>query len=282
MPNVKMLLKPALKMTQAQWKRLLEKVVLKEEQAGVRAFLPAEEATGEAVGRLFEHEPMTSKVYGRLYEPGASPELGRRPIDLPWVDAVKEYISGGGRLSAETKRIPPVKELVPPQGVVPGRGLSREEVLQKAGGEYQMKYWRPVKTTGENIRPAVTEAEREQRLLKLREERKKQKVLQEAQGSIQKVTGKTGKPSEELVVRALTLDQMWKFIGGGRSYTGRRWKVFKENAPGRYKVSDTKDYFYRVGLRWIEDPEKTRKRFPKEVKSLEEIWREFNNAHSES
>ena len=294
MPNPRPFIKPVTKITSGQWKRLLERVVLRQEgKAAVRAGLPAEELGGQAVESVLGAEPVNQRVYGRLYgQIDLGGETLKRPMDYPWPEAVARYIQGKGALSAESRKLPSAKILRPPSGVieaspeVAGRasGLAPEEKLKllEGKGSYEERIYRPIKPVAKKIQPAVEEAERERKKQMIQQARK----LRPVKKSIERVKkGKVElqKPgSEELVNQALMLDQMWKFIGGKRSLTGKAWDMWRKSAPGRRKVSDARDYFYRVGLKWMEDPKRTARTYPREVKSLETIWKELMEAYGGS
>lgn len=293
MPNPRPLIKAATKLTPIQWRRLLERVVLRQEgKSTVKGSLPGEEAMGKAVGEVFKTEPVQSKVYGRLYEhTQVHGEHRMQPRDYPYVEAVIRHIKSKGALTAESKPLPSSKVLTAPggeiHGVDPHKAVTRSKMYKRAkvygqlGGSYEKRVYKPIDPVSKRINPEVIEAEK----LKKAKLVRKAKQLAPAKKSFEKVRG--GKisveaaSSDNLIKHALMLDQMWKFIGGKRTVTGKFWNQLRSSAPGRRKVADARDYFYRIGLKWIENPEATAKTYPREVKSLERIWEELNNAVSQ-
>lgn len=281
MPNVRKLVKPIAKLTKEQWERLLERVVLKQEGGLVKPLLPEAEAGSDALESVLGSEPMQTKVYGRLYQ---NIDLGgesmRQPRDYPWPEAVMRYLKAEGALSAETKKLPEAKVLKMP-GEVPAEELSSALAPERV---YERRIYRPIQYTAKKIKPAVDERKREleqaakSRLKQIKPVEKSLKKVIKGKVDVTKQTPET----DQLVRNAITLDQMWKFIGGKRSYTGKLWDSYRKQARGRRKVKEARDYFYRVGLKWIEDPDRTAKTYPREVKSLETIWKEMMEAYGRS
>lgn len=79
----------------------------------------------------------------------------------------------------------------------------------------------------------------------------------------------------EILSTATALERMWQLMGGKRSVAGKMWNMLREGSPGRNKVVDTKDYFIRSGLRWREDPVKFSRQWPREAKLMNEIWQQL-------
>ena len=83
---------------------------------------------------------------------------------------------------------------------------------------------------------------------------------------------------EEIIHTGRTLENMWLLLGGKRSASGHTWNLLRQSSPGRNKVVDTKDYFIRSGLRWREDPVKFARQWPREAKLLNSIWDELSQS----
>ncbi len=80
----------------------------------------------------------------------------------------------------------------------------------------------------------------------------------------------------EILSTATLLERMWQLMGGKRTETGKIWNKLREQSPGRNKVVDTKDYFIRCGLRWREDPEKFARQWPREARLFAGMWDELS------
>lgn len=78
---------------------------------------------------------------------------------------------------------------------------------------------------------------------------------------------------EEMTKNNIFLENLWRQIGGKRGYVGREWERFRAKSKGKNKVADSKDYFIRVGLKWMADPEAAAKVYPQESVALEELWK---------
>jgi len=86
--------------------------------------------------------------------------------------------------------------------------------------------------------------------------------------------GKASLP--EIISTATLLERMWQLMGGKRSVSGHFWESLRKGSPGKTQVKDTKDYFIRSGLRWREDPVKFARQWPREAKLLTGIWDELS------
>jgi len=113
------------------------------------------------------------------------------------------------------------------------------------------------------------------------------KILARGQKSVERTQAtkiaKGGEPlsAAELAQKAAIADSMWKFIGGGRTLVGKEWNHFRETSRGKFKVKDTRDYFTRVAMKWLADPQATLKTYPREARSLEQIWAKFQQSIQE-
>jgi len=278
MPNVTKFVKPIAKLTKGQWERLLERIVLKQEGNMIKPVLPEAEAGGEVLNNVLNSEPVRTRIYGRVYQNiDLDGENLRQPKDYPWPEAVMRYLKANGELSAETRKLPEAKVFKMP------REIPKEELGSALAPEkvYERRVYRPIQYTAKKIKPAVDEHKREleraaaSRLKQVKPVEKSLKKVTKGKVDLTKQTPET----DQLVKNAITLDQMWKFIGGKRSYTGKLWDTYRKQARGRRKVKEARDYFYRVGLKWIEDPDRTAKIYPREVRSLETVWKEMMKAY---
>jgi hypothetical protein len=290
------LIKPALKLTSKQWKKLLERVVLRQTSKGTEARLPAS-VTKEAAlepfsllsGRkkvpselpLTSGEPTTSlppeamdvlsrapgrqRVLGRLYEHeslGGGEEITRAK-DYPWLDALNKYMQEPGKYTPEVKHRPPTDVL----------SFGAKTKATPSGVSYEQKIFRPVKEPAERARRATIEAEAE----RAAEAKIQKKAISKYGAPIKKVDKlKVAEiPTEERLKQAAVLDQVWKALGGKRTLTGRSWEMFRQSSRGRRKAPDAREYFIRVGLRWMENPEAAAKIYPREVRSMRSIFKDF-------
>ena len=80
----------------------------------------------------------------------------------------------------------------------------------------------------------------------------------------------------EIISTATMLERMWQLMGGKRGVAGHTWNQLRLSSRGKTKPVDTKEYFIRSGLRWREDPEKFSKVWPREAKILTGIWDEMS------
>jgi len=241
--------KPTMKVTDKQWKLLMERVA-KRQPTGQASLDVAPEAKG-MVDSVMGQAPMEGQAYGRLMEPVMSggQQIGKQPREYPFPEAVEKYMGRGN------KRIEPDMYKAPDA-----------DVLSMQGGKpsYERRSYSQV--------PKESIQRSEAAAVDVEADLTKRKVMTQAEKSAQKVDKM---PSEKLVKKAMVLDAMWKFVKG-TSITGRLWKKYSQSAKGRYKVKSPRDYFIRSGLRWMEDPEKFAKLNKREAKSLDVIWKEYN------
>ena len=246
--------KPRITVTNKQWKLLMERVV-KRQPTGQASLDPSAEAK-PMIDSVMGQAPAVEKNYGRLYEPIQSGQemIGKQPRDYQLPEAMGRYMNRGNEpLTAHKGPIPPA------------------DVLSTQGGKVSYERRNFVDVPTESVHRSEAAA------VDVGADLKKRKVLTQAEKSAGKVegTGTGAMPAEKLVKKAMILDSMWKFIGGGRSTTGRLWKQYSKTAKGRRKVQDPRDYFIRSGLRWMDDPEKYSKTAGRESRSLDTIWKEF-------
>jgi len=264
----KKIIKPVLNITSKQWKALLNRIAVREVKLNVpgkpgltaqKTVIP-ERGLPEAEGVMNAFQPEKEVPYARLIESrmrrdlkGAPSEITDRTVDFPYGQAFLKLKDP--RFSIPTGQ----QAKIPPSASVMTGGLE--------GLKYERRVFPPFKGRAERVvkamehrgpegRPRITKAEKEMR------------ELEKATGHVE---GAGLSQTDEMVMRAATLDGMWTEIGGARSVEGRHWKNLVERARGKPDLT-ANEYFIRMGLRWIEDPVKTKRYNPIEVKSLEKIW----------
>lgn len=299
--------KPILSLTKKQWTRLLERVLRREqfESRAVRGLTQSDRALADAVGiaedvpdpamdaarsralqgltrgefqslgrgeafatptmgGMMDVAPPHERTFGRLMAPGQG-DLPGRPVDLPHPLAVKAYAGGKGGLAAPSEIPPPVDLLT-----------------RRGGGRYERRVFKPVKAEGERVKSAVDEVGPELNAKQRKELMEASRKKERAQLDTKQVKGKMNVAIEDLQSQAMLLDSLWRFVGMGRSTTGKYWDMLRKGSRGKKKTESARDYFIRAGLRWLNDPDRYAKNNSREAKSLERIYREFMDAIGES
>lgn len=236
-------------LTKKQFRRLLERNVAK-----------------ERVGA--QGQPTTETPYARLYPmtmAGDFPVRSGGPID------VRRDLATGMVRRGQIGKGPMFEspaEYVPPANVLSMGG---------AQPTYERRVFRPV---GEKVTRAVTGAKAVAEEQARTQATRQADLVKRGRRMAKSIKAATGEvmPSEELVKTAESLDTMWKvMVKGKHTLLGKYWDRLRAGSRSRRKVADTWDYFIRMGLRWLEDPDKTRRMFPREVDSLESIWNEYRS-----
>lgn len=264
----KKIIKPILNITSKQWKALLNRIALKEVKLNIpnkpgltaqKTIIP-EGGMPEAKGVMNAFQPAEEVPYARLVESRMRRDLKGAPAEM--VDRTVDYPYGHAFIKLKDPRfsVPTGSMATKPPDV---------NVLQGGieGLKYETRVFPPFKGRAERVvkamkdrgpegRPRVTKAEKE-----IRE-------LEKATGHVE---GAGLSQTDDMIMQAATLDGMWAEIGGARSVEGRHWKNLVERARGKPDLT-ANEYFIRIGLKWIEDPVKTKRYNPIEVKSLEKIW----------
>ena len=251
--------KPKVKLSKKQWDALMERVVLRKSKVGQAMPLYSEKGLPKAAmpeaGGVLGTAPTKERLFGRLNEPKfqGSEFTHNVPQDYPLGEAMMRFRKSEGALTAPSSHIPPA------------------DVLSMKGGtpSYERRIFKNVAQPVKRAESAVADVAPE---VSPKLGRPAVEKVSQAEISAGKIASK---PSDELINEALLLDKMWQTMGGGRTYTGRMWKLYKETARGRFKTADTRDYFIRQGLRWRDNPEAYAKLHPREAKSLQSIWDNF-------
>lgn len=245
--------KRPLKITKQQWELLLERVTKREQ--GV-----SRPVKGKMTDFVMNQEPPETRLMGRLNEPiiKGGEQIGMQPRDYPFPEAVSKFLKSqreGGNLKPGGY-VPPVDMLSSGEG----------------GATYQRMMWKPVQDVAERANKAATTVQKEMPLTQRGSEAvqraKKSRAMQEA-------------PTEELLKMGMLGDKLWKFIGGNRTLTGKYWKTLMQNARGRHRMSDPRDYFITSFLRWYHGPEEFASKNPQAAKSLDTIWNEFSKEYGD-
>jgi len=265
--------RPKPTLTKPQWRVLLERTMEWKTKS------PMQEAAGREI--MGTQQPGQTETFGRLYE-GVSDEFGldlyRRPLDMPYLDAqdllskhmIQSYKQGRTpRLSAATEKVPTAR-LLDPSGF-------RERIYKKVNPNEAAK----------NLQ-AYTALEKEELRLARKQQREQAKALVKKEEALEKVKPKGVErsilkdvPLDDLVGQQNLAQQVWKFIGGGRSTLGRLWGTFSKSAKGYKKGQQPKAeiYFIRQFLKFYNDPEAFTKTYPaRESDSLKAILQDFMEA----
>jgi hypothetical protein len=217
------------------------------------------------MGELMDTTPPEERTFGRLMKPGGEGMPGL-PIDLPHPLAVKAYAGGKGGLTAMSETPPPMDLLT-----------------RRRGGRFERRVYKPVKEEGERVKrnvEAVMEDLTPREKAKMKEARTRQATAEKDVDKTKYVKDISEKhlAVKDLQNQAMLMDGMWRFIGMGRSTTGKYWDMLREGARGRRKTESPRDYFIRCGMKWMNEPEKFAKNNKREAKSLETIYKEFMTA----
>lgn len=250
------IMKRTVDVTDAQWQRYLERIndrtpsgksetrVLpgqgqQQVPLGQGADVAREAMGGEIAPSV--NESLFSRI--KTPNPEKDQRIGARLIkgydtqDLPKEEAYQKLLQDNPAMGGSG-------ELVPhDQAIPPARVLSNRE----GGPQYQERKY-------QSVGPAV------------------QQAVESLKAA--KATGKTPMAGEDLAKKTTALEDLWTFIGKGGSVEGRMWNKLRQSAAGggRYKVANTKDYFFRVGFKWMADKKATASKYPREVRLLEDAW----------
>lgn len=85
---------------------------------------------------------------------------------------------------------------------------------------------------------------------------------------------------QELAQFALIADQLWKDGGGNHSIGAKVWEDLLDEAQIEH-LESPRDYFISSYVSWKDDPEKFRKKHPKETRLLRQLDNEFDASHQE-
>lgn len=257
------LIKPILKISKKQFNTLLERVLTRSAGRGMEAQGPRQ---------LMQFRPPNERLYGRLQ--GVKEFGGGESVktfeDLPYGEAMSKYVKNRGLTTPAT---------TPPTA----------DVLTTNPPRYERRIFKPLQRQGETVRRAVdmTEQERAVAQNRSRKIRNRLRMIKGVEKSVNRFTKSRtavsgarsaaleGGELDTVIQQAGLLDIAWRHLVKGTSVTGRMWNNYRLQAPMGRKVENTKDYFISTGLKWLEDPQRTTKRFPRESKSLATIWQQL-------
>lgn len=263
--------KRPLNITKEQWDMLMGRITTRE--SGVARIKAAPgpgqmPGVGQEADELLRVQPPETRVMGRINEPimSGGEKIGVQPKDYPYPEAAIRYLKGmrEGKPMLPGESVPPVDRM----------SVKGDQVA------YERQVWKPVADPIKRASAAAEDVNKEmiQQTPQTSDYIGKKGDLkargQKVVDSVKKVH-KDQTPSEELVKIGMLGDRLWKFIGGQRTLTGKLWNNFRQNARGRYKVQDTRDYFIRSFLRWSQDPDAFEKLSRSEAKSINTIWEQF-------
>lgn len=304
----RVLIKPLLKVSDKQWRSLLQRIILRQPAKGMIETQLPQEALGAATD-VMGSAPLEKRVYGRLYEQSGIEGVPKKPLDLPWESASMAYRANPERFAPAEEAVPMADVLRVKRSPTKVSGVAQEAYDRgfakdladlepwmdipertKKPVTYERRVFRPVKEgTDRAVAAAEEEAKQQEKQVRIESKlRKKQEgQVGVATGAMESPTQTLGKTvdRDRLFKEALLLDTVWKdFIGGGRTLTGRAWGGYLGDEAKRYRGQlksgmTPRDYFQMVALKWLHEPEKTLKRYPREVRSIEKIFQEVEKEH---
>jgi len=217
---------------------------------------------------MMTFRPPETRKYSRLMR---QTDEGQKPLDMPWASAARMAYKHPDTFT-------PYKGGIPPADVL--------KLRERGGSKFERRVYRPVEKEVERSGKIVDyEAKEQEKLAKkaVKEQARQEKQVGTAVGRVE-ARAATPVNRDQLFKEALLLDTVWKnYIGGKRTLTGRAWVEYMSTEAGRgkgvRKDMDVRDYFQTVALKWLHEPEKMAKRYPREVRSLEAIFSEVEKEH---
>lgn len=207
------------------------------------------------------------RSYARLQKPVLrGGEQAYQNMDMPYAEAMIRLLKdspergGQGMLRASDEYVPPVTALS--AGENPSFERRVFKPLGKPVREAEQRAKEVSKEMSTEFAPPPPEIPAQAQL-----DARAKRAIEKAQ----KYSPQTS--LEEMTKNNIFLENLWKQIGGKRGYAGREWERFRSTSRGKSKVADSKDYFIRVGLKWMADPEAAAKIYPREARALEELWK---------
>lgn len=269
---------PKVKLTKIQWANLLARVLGKEPEA----------ALGAARGTVMGQEPPLTQTYGRLSRFNPMTDEQSQEI-LPIAEARAKYIA-----NPEEYTMPGTGPEVKHAYVHPEQNPAlrrRSPDYLAAGIGYERMKLEPVLDS--SLRRSLSASRKGWE--ELANERRLQQLGMSPEDIRPEADMKTflasreapevpEQPVKETLTSAMLGDVMWKDMGGAKSEEGRKWKIFVTQRAGRYRskgtAADAKDYFVSSFNKWRVDPKGFAAKHPREAKSLEAQFGEFQGKYS--
>jgi hypothetical protein len=266
MPSLKNL-KPIVKVTEKQWKGILERVLSKEGgikpqalQSPIEGMAPREPINfGQQSGpiqpasvpqygtspidELTQAVEPIDKTMGRLYRPSEVPGVNK-PLDYPWAEARLRSIQDSTLIPENNPRMPPTTRLRTVNPMSPENLANPNEFAK--GLAYERLNWKPIESQGEKVSRAFVA-----------------QAMEEA--------GVKAAP-EQIADTASIFSDLWKSKGGMRSEHGKHWEQLRSTSRLKESIPDAKSYFLKSATHWKESPETFSRQFPREAKRLSESW----------
>ncbi|MCL6441684.1 MAG: hypothetical protein K6T27_09365 [Thermoleophilum sp.] len=263
-----------IKLTKTQQKELLRRLLEREGKPTYRTLAKLTHVT----------EPATEVEVGRLWQrmPGAPEVL--TPITLPIEEAralyaahPEEYIL---RPPGPTAREVAVLPAQYPEAVAPSEWAKR--VAYERVKEVPIK---PSAHAESVVRRTLVGESREAeamglgiRLEDIRPGVKIETVISEKKGYLAEPELP---PAQVLSAIAEKAAALWKFIGGGRSLAGKMFDEYRKAsswAKSNPYIKDARDYFTSCYTRYVKDPVKFERSWPREAKLIKEYERQYEEA----
>lgn len=218
-----------MKLTKKQWERLLARVF---EREGKKL--------EEAAPLVFQHEPATERILGRLYqyigprgEPipvaqrEALPGVRRRTLHLPIEEARRRYFEN-------------------PELYEPFTASMRARVLRRTpeGVTYD---WERI----QSILPAP---------------------LKRAKRLVERETGGEA-PVRRVLETAMEADILWRDVGAAETLGKKMWERLWKSSRLKSRFKAAKDYFTWCFTQWKMNPKEFARKHPREAKLIESYWK---------
>ncbi len=72
-----------------------------------------------------------------------------------------------------------------------------------------------------------------------------------------------------------TFGTLWKRMGGRRTSEGKTWEAYMRSSRLSSKFKDPREYFISSGARWQANKAQFQSRFPRESKTLDQMWSRY-------
>jgi len=299
--------KARMALTSQQWKKLVERTILREvktpnplnRQGVYEGVLPAS-AKDEAFAFMSKEAPIAEKHVTRIEIPQhrGGEMIGDRIKEVPYEESFAELariraahpeleepmLYGLGRRKIRTPKYPDVTSLS-----VGARGRSGDI---GHGASYEKKIFHDIRReTGEAMDTAEyvkkdleREAKRKAKRESVRAKRKRKKAEAAVMGEVEGTQSKTIQELDigRMVEQDRILAHMWKHYVRGRdrihSSAPKVWQNLRDKSPGiakgkgKTKIT-TRQFFKRVGMMWMADPELAKRTYGKVATGfIEDMW----------
>lgn len=88
-------------------------------------------------------------------------------------------------------------------------------------------------------------------------------------------------PYAEIQTNEAHAERIWAMMGGRRTMFGKMWERLRASSRQNSTIDTADGYFKSSFIRWMDDPKKFSKAYPRESKLLRETWKEYSSDMSE-